>query len=283
MIKTVSILGCGWLGLPLARALTVLGYEVKGATTSPHKSTILKNSNIIPYQLTCTNEVIEGDHVADFFHTDALFVNIPFKRDLPDPDYYVQQMKVICDQVFCGGTKRIIFASSTSVYPMQNQTAKEEDVFVPADQRAQALLEAENVFLKQKKIPVTVIRFAGLYGPDREIASFLKSGRLSLREGNAPVNLVHLDDCIGIVAAVLEKDLMGEIFNACADAHPIRKDLYVHAAIAMGIKPPRFVESEDPPYKIISNEKVKRLLDYRFIHPGPWLWIDQRSVNKRSS
>ncbi len=283
MIKTVSLLGCGWLGLPLARTLTVSGYEVKGATTSPHKLSILKNSNIIPYQLTCTSEAIEGDHVADFFDTDVLFVNIPFKRDLPDPRFYVQQMKVIYSHAASGSVKRIIFASSTSVYPMLNQTAREDDVIVPADERAGALLEAENVFLRQTKMPATVIRFAGLYGPDREIASFLKSGRSSFREGNAPVNLIHLDDCIGIVALALKKPLAGEIINACGDAHPIRKDLYVHAAIAMGIKPPVFTENENPPYKIISNDKVKLLLGYRFIHPGPWRWIDQRAVNKRSS
>lgn len=283
MIKTVSILGCGWLGLPLARTLIVLGYEVKGATTSPNKLSILKNSNIIPYQLTCTSEAIEGDHVADFFNTDVLFVNIPFKRDLLDPSFYVQQMKVIYGHAVRGSVKRIIFASSTSVYPMLNQTAREDDVFVPADDRARALLEAENVFLGQAKVPATVIRFAGLYGPEREIASFLKSARSSIREGNAPVNLIHLDDCIGIVSLALKKPLEGEIINACGDAHPIRKDLYVHAAIAMGNKPPVFTEKEHPSYKIISNEKVKLLLGYRFIHPGPWAWINQCSVNKQSS
>lgn len=283
MVKTVSILGCGWLGFPLARTLSLLGYEVKGSTTTSQKLSVLKSSNIIPFQLTCTAETIEGDHVADFFDTDVLFVNIPFKRDLPDPHAYVGQMQVVLDHALRGQTRRILFASSTSIYPMLNQTAREDDVIIPMDERAKALLDAERVFLGQKQLAVTIVRFAGLYGPDREIASFLRTGRVPSREGNAPVNLIHLDDCIGIITTVLKKDLPGEIINACGDAHPMRKDLYIHAAIAMGIKPPQLGESANPPYKIISNEKVKHVLGYRFIHPGPWNWIDQRSINKRSA
>ncbi len=275
MIKTISILGCGWLGLPLARKLISLGYTVKGSTTSQDKTALLKNSNIIPYQLNCTSGSIEGDHVADFFKTDALFVNIPFKRNLQDPQVYPAQMKVIARYAVEGGVRKVVFASSTAVYPVNNRTAREDDIIVPSDKRAEALLSAEGIFLSEQGFNPIVIRFAGLYGPDREIAGFLKSGRVTSKDGNTPVNLIHLDDCLGIVTIALEKDISGEIFNACGDAHPLRKDLYVHAAIAMGIKPPAFAECENPSYKIVSNEKVKLLLSYRFIHPGPWDWISQ--------
>ncbi|MEZ7854793.1 MAG: SDR family NAD(P)-dependent oxidoreductase, partial [Cyclobacteriaceae bacterium] len=30
----ISILGCGWLGLPLARQLVQQGHQIKGSTTS---------------------------------------------------------------------------------------------------------------------------------------------------------------------------------------------------------------------------------------------------------
>jgi nucleoside-diphosphate-sugar epimerase len=170
----------------------------------------------------------------------------------------------------------VIFASSTAVYPLLNQHAREEDVIVPADARAQALLEAEQLFLNETRFKATVIRFAGLYGPDREIGSFLKSGRVAAKDGNTPVNLIHLEDCIGIVSAVLTKEASGEIFNACSDAHPLRKDLYIRAAIAQGLKPQHLQETEHPAYKIINNEKVKRLLDYRFVYPSP-LGLDQMS------
>ena len=278
MTKTISILGCGWLGLPLAERLVRSGYTVKGSTTTPEKISVLKSSNIIPYQLTCARSV-EGGNVADFFKSEMLFVNIPFRRDLPDPFDYVQQMRAVVAHAAAAGVRFIVFASSTSVYPALNQKAKEEDVIVPTEARAKALLEAERLFLDDKRFKTTIIRFAGLYGPNREIGDFLKHDRVLAKDGEAPVNLIHLEDCVGIAAAVIEKGLSGEIFNACADAHPLRKDMYVHIAIAMGIKPPVFDNKIGGPYKIIDNEKIKRLLGYRFVHPSPWNWID-RSVKR---
>lgn len=279
-MKTVSILGCGWLGLPLALKLVSTGYCVKGSTTSPQKIPRLKDSNIIPYLLTCSNTSIEGDNVADFFKADMLVVNVPFKRDLANPYTYVDQMRTIVPYAIKGGIKLVVFASSTALYPLNNKTAREDDVIDPVDERSRALIQAERVFLNESQLKTTVIRFAGLYGPDREIAGFLKAGRVSSKDGDAPVNLIHLDDCVGIVAGILEKEMSGEIINACGDAHPLRKDLYTHVAIALRFKPPVFEEKLNVSYKIISNDKVKRLLGYRFIHPSPWAWIDQISKTK---
>ena len=43
-------------------------------------------------------------------------------------------------------------------------------------------------------------------------------------EGNAPVNLVHLDDCIGVIEALIQQAAWGKLYNVCADDHP-RKDV----------------------------------------------------------
>lgn len=45
----ISILGCGWLGLPLAKALIENGFSVKGSTTSTDKLTALENDGITPF------------------------------------------------------------------------------------------------------------------------------------------------------------------------------------------------------------------------------------------
>lgn len=281
MIKTISILGCGWLGFPLAVKCLARGYEVKASTTSLDKIPLLNKSGFAAYQLTCTQDLIHGD-VAGFFSSEKLFVNLPFRRDMADPFDYVRQMQGICSQAKAAGVKRVVMASSTAVYPLNNQVAKEGERIIPDNDRRKALLEAESVFLNQTDLCANVVRFAGLYGPGREIGAFLKSDRVAAKDGDAPVNLIHLDDCIGIVTALFEKDFCGEIFNACGDAHPLRKDLYTHVAVAMKVKQPVFEENENPRYKIISNDKVKNFLSYRFIHPGPWGWIDQNQVLRKS-
>ena len=46
--KKIAILGCGWLGLPLAKSLLSKGYKVKGSTTSESKLEILENAGVLP-------------------------------------------------------------------------------------------------------------------------------------------------------------------------------------------------------------------------------------------
>ena len=49
MKKEISLLGCGWLGIPLASSLVKKGFAVKGSTTSSDKLEILKSEGVIPY------------------------------------------------------------------------------------------------------------------------------------------------------------------------------------------------------------------------------------------
>ena len=46
MKTTVGIMGCGWLGLPLAQSLIEKGFNVKGTTTSFEKLSVLTNIGI---------------------------------------------------------------------------------------------------------------------------------------------------------------------------------------------------------------------------------------------
>ena len=46
---TISLLGCGKLGFPIALELISQGYNIKGSTTTPSKINQLKQSGIIPY------------------------------------------------------------------------------------------------------------------------------------------------------------------------------------------------------------------------------------------
>jgi nucleoside-diphosphate-sugar epimerase len=266
-LKSVSILGCGWLGLPLGRKLAASGYTVQGSTTTPSKISVLENSNIIPYHLTCKASV-EGENVADFFKADALFVNIPFRRDLADPRIYLEQVRSIVPCAVEAKVKRVVFASSTVVYPALGQTAREEDGIIPADERVRVLLETERLLLDDRRFATTVLRFAGLYGPERPIGNFFKTGKIA-KDADAPVNLIHLDDCIGIVEAVISKNVGNEIFNACGDGHPRRRELYTAAAKAAGLTPPVFETAAKAGFKIVDNTKLKTHLNYRFIHPDP--------------
>jgi 3-hydroxyisobutyrate dehydrogenase-like beta-hydroxyacid dehydrogenase len=50
-MKQISILGCGWLGFPLAISLVQKGYVVKGSTTSLEKQDLFLKNGILPYAI----------------------------------------------------------------------------------------------------------------------------------------------------------------------------------------------------------------------------------------
>ena len=62
-------------------------------------------------------------------------------------------------------------------------------------------------------------------------------------------------------------EFQGEVFNCCADTHPTKREFYTKAAKSIGAPIPEFVSSGAQSSKTISNEKVKRFLDYEFLHP----------------
>ena len=262
----VSVLGCGWLGLPLAQNLIALGHKVKGSTTSSDKIEVLKKAGIVPYQFSISPP--RPSEVGDFFSADVLFLNIPFSRDLEAPTYYIEQVQTVIQKTKGTGIRTVIFASSTSVYSDDCVRASEDAVIVPEDIRSIALLAAENLLQSQKEFKTVVLRFAGLYGGERKIGKFL-AGKTGLPEGDSPVNLVHLEDCIAAVTAVIEKNIQGEILNVCSDKHPTRRELYTKAAQSLGLPAPQFSAQPSRKTKIVTNEKIKKLLDLKFLHPDP--------------
>ncbi|MCB0639669.1 MAG: hypothetical protein KDC54_23760, partial [Lewinella sp.] len=75
-IQTISILGAGWLGLPLGAALVREGYTVKGSTKSPDKLSLLREKGLHPYPIQVTAEGLRGE-IADFFECDLLIITLP--------------------------------------------------------------------------------------------------------------------------------------------------------------------------------------------------------------
>ncbi len=74
MKQTISILGCGWLGAPLAYSLLKKGFDVKGSTTSVEKVALLKESGIEPFLINIENLQINID---EFLKAEILIIAIP--------------------------------------------------------------------------------------------------------------------------------------------------------------------------------------------------------------
>jgi nucleoside-diphosphate-sugar epimerase len=267
MKKTISILGCGWLGFPLAVELIKQKYIVKGSTTTKEKLSLFKATGIEPFYINISDKV-HAANASNFFQSQVLVITLPFRKDLPHPKVYKDQVDSIIEYVETSQIDFVIFTSSTSIYPKDLKEAKEDTFFIPDNERSKQLFDIEQSLLKNKNFKSTIIRFAGLYGASRQVGRFLSS-KGPLSGAREPVNLIHLDDCVQILMAIIEKDIRGEIFNAVSDEHPTREELYTRAAKKQGWPLPVFNSEDRGQEKIVSNEKLKAFLNYRFKYPNP--------------
>ncbi|HAQ21563.1 MAG TPA: NAD(P)-dependent oxidoreductase [Prolixibacteraceae bacterium] len=274
---TVSILGCGWLGVPLAKHLLEKGFSVKGSVTSPEKFGMLSDAGILPYQIVLSDtEVIMDD--PDFFNCNVLVISIPPRRIEGIEHYYPAQIGQLIPFLLKFGIQKVIFISSTSVYPENFGTAKEEDLNIPDKASGKALVLAENLLKNLTDFETTIIRFGGLIGADRNPARFLLKSAQPI--ANVPVNLIHQEDCIGIISAIVNQNLWGETLNACCPEHPLKKDFYGKAARISGLPEP-MVSDQAEAYKIIDSSKLIRLLKYQFIYPSPMDYLENLEPSQK--
>jgi nucleoside-diphosphate-sugar epimerase len=128
------------------------------------------------------------------------------------------------------------------------------------------LYQIEQSFQKSPDFDSTILRLSGLIGYQRHPGRFFSHNKPVLNP-DAPVNLIHRDDCIGLITAIIIKGAWGEVFNGCADTHPNKRDFYSHARQLVNQPPPLFAKTTEKQYKIVSNDKIKVQLGYEFLYP----------------
>lgn len=267
----ISILGCGWLGLPLGVHLKKQGHLIKGSTTDEGKKEVLNQNGLQPFLIEVKKDGIIGEKCDSFWESELLFLNIPPGRRQGDVfNRYPEQIRNILDRIKQGTIKWVIFASSTSVYSNYGGIVSEEDTAVKnaSSDSGRALLRVEEMLKDDSGFDTTVIRFGGLYGYDRHPVKYL-SGRKNLDKADKPVNLIHQDDCIKIVDELIRQDVREGIYNAVSDGHPPRKEFYASAARHFNLPAPVFKDRNNGQNKIVSNQRLKDDLRYNFIYPNP--------------
>ena len=278
MVKMrVSILGCGWLGVPLGRYLRNQKISVKGSVTSPEKFNLLRTSGIVPYRIVLSDSEIEIDDPS-FFETDVLIISIPPRRIEGIERIFPAQITQLIPIILRNGIRKVIFISSTSVYPENRLKARETDILSPDKASGKALVLAENLLLNLIDFDTTIIRFGGLIGADRNPARFLMKSAQPV--ANVPVNLIHQDDCIGIISAIIKQNLWGETLNACCPEHPLKRDFYGKAAEISGLPLPNISDQVED-HKIVDSSKLKRLLKYKFKYQSPMDYLDSLTPSKK--
>ena len=260
-------MGCGWLGLPLAESLIADGHKVSGTTTSKEKMKELERKGITPFQISISEQGITGT-MDDFLNScTILVINIPpGLRGKGPKESYIAKIRLLHAQVKKSAIEKVIFISSTSVYGDVEGEVTEDTTPEPSSVSGKQILACEQLFSNDSEIAATIIRFAGLIGPDRHPVTIL-SGRKNLSGGNAPVNLIHLEDCIGIIKAVLQHGFWNEIWNGVYPNHPKKADYYQQEALKRGLEPPHYEQDSSIFHKKINTCSIFLTNKYHFSTP----------------
>jgi nucleoside-diphosphate-sugar epimerase len=276
----VVILGCGSLGLALGQRLRAGGHEVVGVRRSDDGLAAVEDAGLEAVEA----DVTDADALAAVPGADAVVFAASAGGRGADAAraVYVDGLRTVVDH-FGGRASppdRLVYTSSTGVYGDHGGEWVDEDTDLdPADDRTAALVDAERVALEaapEVGIDPTVVRFGGIYGPDRFRTERYLDGPVT--EGY--VNLIHREDAAGVVAFLLAEDLArGETVVGVDDEPVDRGDLAAWLADHLGREPPatRSVEAalaDLPPGrgrrlradKRCSNAKL-RDLGYEFTYP----------------
>lgn len=246
-------------------------FNVKGSTATAESYVQLETTGIDTYHLKVEPEQVVVDYT-HFFNADVLVICFPPKRNENVTDDFPKQIQQVAQLIQKVKVQKVIFVSSTSVYESRNKEVREGEEGVPEKQGGKALLEAEKILSELQHVQTSIVRLGGLIGYDRNPARFL-SGKKDV-PGNVPVNLIHRNDAVNILTEIIEKDVWGEVFNACSPHHPTKKEFYSKAAEISEIPAPGFVD-KTADYKIINSDKLMNRLEYSFEYPSPMDYLKE--------
>ncbi|WP_421209405.1 NAD-dependent epimerase/dehydratase family protein [Aeromonas enteropelogenes] len=261
---TIGILGAGWLGLPLARALLAAGKPVEVTVSSAEKAARLQGEGIHAHPLTISADMPAADKKEPWpIPCETLVICVPPSKT----DDYPQAVAKACQLAKAHGTRRVLFVSATSVWGAGQQEGEKPK---PRHARGERMLAAEQAVQAAGFECVMIVRPSGLYGPDRHPGRFL-AGK-TLEGGAQAVNLVHLDDVVAACLLLLERGKDGDAYNLSAPVHPRREQFYPFAARQLGLPAPLFIEPAGT-FLPIDGLRICEQLGFNYRWPDPAHWF----------
>ena len=256
----ISILGGGWVGVPLAEKLASLGYSVKISQSSQTKSIQNPHISLVDWRAELNLPEPAWESILE---AKTIIWAIPPRRKVNGDDFY---KNVLADFVRLLNQKtyqQVIFLSSTSVYKAENSLVNEDSAL-----ENNLMSQAEKI-LHEIQSPLLLLRLGGLMGGERYVAKYY-TGKAVPAANNA-VNYVHRADVLEIINQSITCQLRG-IYNVVAPQHPIKAELVKSECQQRGLDLPlEYLEDKDA-CKVVSSDKLIQALNYSFQYPDPLLF-----------
>jgi nucleoside-diphosphate-sugar epimerase len=252
-MKTL-VVGCGYVGLPLALSWIGEGDEVAAWVHSVSSAEALRDRG---FAGIVTGSVADEKIWRGLTVYDRVIHCASSGRGGPEAyrEVFLEGARMIC--VHQPGAQKI-FVSSTSVYSqLQGEAVTEKSTAEPLTETGRILREAEEVALAAGSV---VIRSSGIYGPGRAMLfeKFRRGEAVIEGDGSRWINQIHRDDLIAAVRDVVEKGEAGRIYNAADDEPVSLLDFYSWCA--------EFTGQPLPPYGPVNLNRKRGLTNKRIVN-----------------
>ncbi|GAA0853989.1 NAD(P)H-binding protein [Aliiglaciecola litoralis] len=265
----ITLIGAGWLGLPLAKALGENGHQIL-ATKRSEKGVLSLQQQHIQAQQFELGQDLSSEAVQALLNTDMLIINIPPGRKTLQPDVFLSQMKALISQAKTSGTKSLLFISTTAVYGEASRVVYEYSEPNPTTDSAKVHVEIEQWIRHTFGPQASILRLAGLVSEDRHPARFL-AGKKDIEQGQQVVNLVHRGDVIQAIKYIIKGQHFGQTFHLSARDHPSREAYYCWAAQSLGLATPSFCATTSSELgKQINCQLTLDTLGMTMTYPSPY-------------
>jgi nucleoside-diphosphate-sugar epimerase len=264
-----AIIGCGYVGTALGRTLATDGHDIVATTTTPSRTDELRDQGLTPALLDIADVDRLHDLLAD---REAVYLTIaPTGRDVDYRDVYLAAAQSLVSAITDTPVRRIIYTGSTRVYGQDDGSwVHESSQTEPRDENGRVLLQTEQTLMGNTTgLGATILRLGGIYGPERDYRRRIRGLAGTTRtDGDLYVNLVHLDDIVQALVALLTLPYHG-VLNLVDDSPERRRAMYDRVLEEANLSPIRWTERKGITGhgKRVRNDLIKRTLGITLRHP----------------
>lgn len=258
--RNCLIVGCGYVGKPLATRLMKCQWNVAGVVKSESSLHQLASSGIPAFQ----GDITDGRFWSDLGEEWSHVVYCPSTGGGGVAAYReIHDVGLTYALNWAARRAQLIYTSSTSVYGQTTgELVDESSLLQPASESARELVRAERKVCTSGKI---VMRLGGIYGPERGVLlKRLLEGRAMVPEQDPKwLNLIFLDDIVDAIEHGLTGHIEpGQVYNVIDDEPASYRSIYEWLCKKLDLPMP---PTGTPDYfgkrgitnKRVSNQKIR--------------------------
>lgn len=245
--RRVLIVGCGYVGLPLAKALAGAGHEVFGL----RRSAAAREEFVTNGIAALVADITQPASLSALPNAFDWVVHCVASSGGSLEDYrqvYFEGTRNLLHWLSSKPPEKFVYTSSTSVYGQTDGSSVDESsVTAPDAETAQVLVATERLLIRpagESPVGAMVLRLAGIYGPGRGhwFKQYLRGEARIEGNGERWLNMIHRDDVVGAILAGLERGTAGRIYNVVDDEPVRQRDFFAWLAGQLGRPLPPVVE-----------------------------------------